>query len=75
LGASVGLFIGVIVSDAIGRRSTMLFSLFFTAFGILLVLVVDNIKIKCVGLVIWGSGAEIAFTLLFPYVTEIVTEN
>lgn len=53
----------------------MLFSLFFTAFGILLVLVVDNIKIKCVGLVIWGSGAEIAFTLLFPYVTEIVTEN
>lgn len=75
LGASVGLFIGVIISDAIGRRLTMLFSLFFTAFGILLVLVIDNVKIKCIGLVIWGSGAEIAFTLLFPYVTEIVTEN
>lgn len=75
LGASVGLFVGVIISDAIGRRLSMLISLVFTIFGILLVLIFESIKIKCIGLVIWGSGSEIAFTLLFPYVTEIVKEE
>lgn len=73
LGASLGLFAGVLISDAIGRRLTMLFSMLFSVLGMLMILGVENIKIKCVGLVLWGSGAEIAYTLLFPYVTEIVS--
>ncbi len=57
LGASLGLFIGVLISDAIGRRLTIIYSMVFTVVGILLVLVINSIKIKCIGLVMWGSGA------------------
>lgn len=69
LGASLGLFAGVIISDAIGRRLTVLFSLLCSIVGILVIVTIDNIKIKCIGLVLWGSGAEISFTLLFSYLT------
>lgn len=75
LGASLGLFAGVIISDAIGRKLTILFSLFFSVLGILITVGFGNIKIKCIGLILWGSGAEIAYTLLFSYVTEIVCES
>lgn len=57
LGASLGLFIGVLISDAIGRRLTIIYSMVFTVVGILLVLAINSIKIKCIGLVMWGSGA------------------
>lgn len=57
LGASLGLFIGVLISDAIGRRLTIIYSMVFTVVGILIVLVINSIKIKCIGLVMWGSGA------------------
>ena len=39
LGASLGLFVGVIVSDAIGRRYTMLGSIAATVLGLFMVLV------------------------------------
>ena len=72
LGGSIGLFLGVVVADYLGRKNTVLFSLLAALLGNIVVLVFSNIKIKCIGLFLWGLGAEVSFTVSASYITEIV---
>ena len=72
LGASIGLFLGVVVSDYLGRKNTVLFSMLTTLVGIIIVLVFGSIKLKCIGLFLCGLGAELSFTVSASYITEIV---
>ena len=55
-GASAGLFLGIIFTDILGRRLSIILSVMLTIVGILLIFF-DNLKLKCLGLVLWGSGA------------------
>ena len=37
--------------------------------GLIIIVIVDSMTVKCLGLILWGAGAEISFSLLFAYVT------
>lgn len=46
-----------------------------TCIGIALIMAFSNIELKCLGLVLWGAGAEISFVIGASYITEIVAEE
>jgi hypothetical protein len=73
LGASVGLLAGILFIDFLGRRLVIISSIIVTIVGLLLVVGVEDLKIKCLGLLMWGGGSEIYFSVLYPYVSEIVS--
>jgi len=36
---------------------------------------VPDPSIICIGLFLWGAGSEISYTMMFPFITEIVEEH
>lgn len=72
LGGSIGLFLGVVVAGYLGRKNTVLLSLLAALVGNIIVLIFSNIKIRCIGLFLWGLGAEVSYTVSASYITEIV---
>ena len=69
LGAWVGLFLSLIISDYAGRKNTILSSMLMVVLGIILVLVFTNIYVRFIGLFLWGLGAEVSFTVSANYIT------
>jgi hypothetical protein len=65
----VGLLLGILFSDFCGKKLTIVLSMIIMLLGLTLVVFVHSIKVKCLGLIFWGAGAEISFSLLFAYVT------
>ena len=62
-------------SDVVGRRTTILFSLIITVIGIAIALVFSDYIVKSIGILFWGTGADIIFAIGFTYVTEIIAEE
>jgi len=73
LGASLGLFAGILFTDFFGRRLIILASIATTIVGLLMVVAIEDIKVKCVGLVLWGGGSEVYFSVLYTYIGESVS--
>ena len=57
LGASLGLFVGMSLSDVLGRKNTVLISMLLSCIGVAMIMIFANIELKCIGLVLWGGGA------------------
>jgi MFS family permease len=74
IGGSIGVVLGVIFSDAIGRRTTILSSMVMALAGILISLTVPVIELRIVGLLMWGAGSDISFAVAASSITEIVAE-
>ena len=61
VGASLGIIIGVMFSDIVGRRKTMLVAIGLSLLGVIITVVGVAPWLKFIGLVLWGSGADITF--------------
>jgi MFS family permease len=75
IGSSIGVIAVVLVSDAIGRKRTVFYSLVLAFLGVLITVIGPVPSVKYVGLVLWGSGADIAFAVAASYITEVVSER
>jgi hypothetical protein len=65
----VGLLLGILFADFCGKKLTIVFSMIIMVLGLIIIVIVDSMTVKCLGLILWGAGAEISFSLLFAYVT------
>ena len=63
------------LSDILGRKKALLSAMVGTCIGIALIMAFSNIELKCLGLVLWGAGAEISFVIGASYITEIVADE
>ena len=72
----IGAFIATLLvgffSDAIGRKKTILYSLIICIVGILLIVAINNLIVRCIGLLFWGIGSDILFPVGITYVIEII---
>ena len=68
-GGSVGVIVVLSLSDAIGRRRTILSSIVLTIIGILLITISNSIEIVSLGLLLWGAGGDITFAALTSFIT------
>ena len=66
---------GMTLSDILGRKKAILSAMAGTCIGIALIMAFRNIELNCLGLVLWGAGAEISFVIGASYITEIVAEE
>ena len=62
-------------SDAIGRKKTVVLSIFTSILGIAFISAFSNIVLKCIGLLLWGVGSDITFPVAATYISEIVAEE
>ena len=72
IGAFLGVFLVAIFSDLIGKKKTVLYSIVMSVGGIFLILVFQNIVIKCIGFLLWGIATDISFAVGATYISEIV---
>ena len=66
---------GMTLSDILGRKNAILSAMIGTCIGIALIMTFNNIELNCLGLALWGAGAEISFVIGASYITEIVAEE
>ena len=65
----MGLLLGILFADFCGKKLTIVFSMIIMVLGLIIIVIVDSMTVKCLGLILWGAGAKISFSLLFAYVT------
>ena len=71
----MGILIILLITDMLGRRLTLLYSMIMAFVGILITALAPIVEIKFIGLVIWGSGADIAYAIMITYISDIVAED
>ena len=73
-GAFAGAILVGFFSDFVGRRKTMLFSLTICVIGTIVVVVVNDVAVRCIGFLCWGIGSDVIFPIGLTYVVDIIAE-
>ena len=73
LGSVIGIFSAIFFTEWIGRKSTMIFSLFLGIIGLLSIYFWDK-DVAVVGVFLYGAGLDIAYSCVFTFVTEFFSE-
>jgi MFS family permease len=74
-GAFLGIIIGLFLTEQFGRKMTIVYTLGVTIVGLIIIMASVGPIMACIGLFVFGTGAEISYTLVFTVVTEIVDEE
>jgi hypothetical protein len=53
----------------------VLISLSLSIIGVILTLTAATPKLACIGLFLWGAGAETSFSLIYNFATELTAEK
>ncbi len=72
IGAMIGLAIVGMVSDNLGRRSSLLFCLALGIIGYVVMLLAPTLFIVGIGYLLVGFSAECSFNLVFCLLTEMM---
>ena len=76
VGASLGIIVGVMFSDIVGRRKTLLVAIGLGLLGVIITVVGVTPWLKFIGLVFWGSAADITFGMSLTILLDSsATEN
>lgn len=70
----IGIFSAIFFTEWIGRKSTMIFSLFLGLIGLLSIYFWDK-QVAVVGVFLYGAGLDIAYSCVFTFVTEFFSEQ
>jgi MFS family permease len=74
-GSFVGIIIGLFLTEQFGRKMTTVYTLGVAIFGLFVIMISGGTGMACLGLFLFGTGAEISYTMVFTIVTEIVDEQ
>ena len=69
LGPPIGLMLGVLFTECLGRKGTILVALAIASMGALVTVLLEGVGLRSVGLLLWGLGSETAFSIVFNIVT------